>query len=383
MRGRLITIEGIDGAGKTTLADGAGRLRCARGGHDVVLLREPGGVALSERIRELVKDPALARRLRAPRRCSTPRRAPSWSPSGSSRALAGGHLGAARPLRRLLARLPGRGRGLGIEAMRELNAFAHRRPAPRPHAAAARSTPPRARRARPSAARQPDRLEREDDAFFAAIAGAYDALAAAEPERFRVLDAGAEPAAVLAAAHGRAGRPGLASMADARTQGSHRPHVRGRAPGAGRGARQRLRRHPEGVHPDGRGRRLQAHGRRSSRRPRRRRRRTSRRPRPATRRSSPRRPRSAPRAAPRPRSRRRHTSTAAGAGGDHDDGPRRRPRPGAGRDPSALRHDDRAGRRPSPGDGAGAGTGHPGSLRNRPPRTAAPASPSSSSARCW
>jgi dTMP kinase len=46
----------------------------------------------------------------------------------------------------------------------------------------------------------PDRLEREDDAFFEAIAGAYDALAAAEPERFRVLDAGAEPAVVLAAA---------------------------------------------------------------------------------------------------------------------------------------------------------------------------------------
>ena len=35
---------------------------------------------------------------------------------------------------------------------------------------------------------------------FQAIAGAYDALAAAEPERFRVLDAGAEPAGVLAAA---------------------------------------------------------------------------------------------------------------------------------------------------------------------------------------
>jgi dTMP kinase len=46
----------------------------------------------------------------------------------------------------------------------------------------------------------PDRLEREDDAFFEAIAGAYDALAAAEPERYRVNDAGAEPAAVLAAA---------------------------------------------------------------------------------------------------------------------------------------------------------------------------------------
>ena len=46
----------------------------------------------------------------------------------------------------------------------------------------------------------PDRLEREDDAFFDAIAGAYEALAAAEPERFRVLGARVEPAVVLAAA---------------------------------------------------------------------------------------------------------------------------------------------------------------------------------------
>src|SRR4051794_10187338 len=50
----LITIEGIDGAGKSTLAAAlAARLP------DAVLLREPGGVALAERLREVVKDPAL------------------------------------------------------------------------------------------------------------------------------------------------------------------------------------------------------------------------------------------------------------------------------------------------------------------------------------
>src|SRR5689334_4923653 len=49
----LVTIEGLDGAGKTTLARAlAERL-------EATLLREPGGVAASERIRELVKDPAL------------------------------------------------------------------------------------------------------------------------------------------------------------------------------------------------------------------------------------------------------------------------------------------------------------------------------------
>jgi dTMP kinase len=46
----------------------------------------------------------------------------------------------------------------------------------------------------------PDRLEREGGAFFEAIAAAYDELAAAEPDRFRVLDADAAPDAVLSEA---------------------------------------------------------------------------------------------------------------------------------------------------------------------------------------
>src|SRR5918993_2590833 len=49
----LITLEGIDGAGKTTVATALAEALGA------VLLREPGGVALSERIRVLVADPAL------------------------------------------------------------------------------------------------------------------------------------------------------------------------------------------------------------------------------------------------------------------------------------------------------------------------------------
>ena len=44
-----------------------------------------------------------------------------------------------------------------------------------------------------------DRLEREELAFFEAIAIAYDDLAAAEPGRFAVIDAAQSPAAVLAA----------------------------------------------------------------------------------------------------------------------------------------------------------------------------------------
>ena len=42
-------------------------------------------------------------------------------------------------------------------------------------------------------AEAPDRLEREADAFFETIAGAYDELADAEPDRITVIDA-AQPA---------------------------------------------------------------------------------------------------------------------------------------------------------------------------------------------
>ena len=52
-RGRFITLEGVDGAGKSThLAWIAGRLRAAGG--DVLVTREPGGTPLAEKLRGLV-----------------------------------------------------------------------------------------------------------------------------------------------------------------------------------------------------------------------------------------------------------------------------------------------------------------------------------------
>lgn len=57
MRGKFITLEGIDGSGKTTQAQAlVGRL-CAAG-LEVVALREPGGTKISEQIRALLLDPS-------------------------------------------------------------------------------------------------------------------------------------------------------------------------------------------------------------------------------------------------------------------------------------------------------------------------------------
>lgn len=58
-RGLFITVEGIDGCGKSTQA----RLIAAAleaAGHTVLRLREPGGVKISEKIRSILLDPANA-----------------------------------------------------------------------------------------------------------------------------------------------------------------------------------------------------------------------------------------------------------------------------------------------------------------------------------
>ncbi|MGN9234021.1 dTMP kinase [Atopobiaceae bacterium HCP3S3_D6] len=58
-RGVFVSLEGVDGSGKSTQA-AILRDLLAQGGVDVVSLREPGGTAISEKVRALVLDPANA-----------------------------------------------------------------------------------------------------------------------------------------------------------------------------------------------------------------------------------------------------------------------------------------------------------------------------------
>jgi dTMP kinase len=196
-RGRLITIEGIDGAGKSTLARSLRDALAARGG-DVVALREPGGVAVAERIRELVKDPALEIAPRTEALLYAASRAQLVAELVEPALAAGRWVLLDRYVDSSLA-YQGAGRGLGVEAVAAINAFATGGLAPdRTLLLAIDPAAGRARRGGRDDA--PDRLEREAEPFFAAIAQAYAQLAAAEPARVRVLDAGAAPEQVLAAA---------------------------------------------------------------------------------------------------------------------------------------------------------------------------------------
>lgn len=194
-RGSLITIEGLDGAGKSTLARALAEA-IADGGHPVELLREPGGVELSERIRALVKDPALEVSARAEALLYAAARAQLVQQRVQPLLADGTIVLLDRYVDSSLA-YQGAARVLGIEHVRQINAFAT--DGLQPDRTLLLRISPAAGRARQAKRDElPDRLEREDEDFFACIAAAYDELAAAEPQRIRVLDASFTPATVLA-----------------------------------------------------------------------------------------------------------------------------------------------------------------------------------------
>ena len=196
-RGRLITIEGLDGAGKTTLARGL--VDALRGrGLEIALLREPGGVAASERIRTLVKDPALRIGARAEALLYAAARAQLVEQALAPALRDGRWILLDRFVDSSLA-YQGAGRALGIEAVRAINAFATGGLTP-DRTLLLQVDPATGRARQADRGEAPDRLEQEDGAFFSAIADAYASLAAAEPQRVRAIDASAPPAAVLAAA---------------------------------------------------------------------------------------------------------------------------------------------------------------------------------------
>ena len=197
MRGRLITIEGLDGAGKTTLARGLIEALHARG-IDVELLREPGGVAASERIRTLVKDPGLRVGPRAEALLYAAARAQLVEEALVPALDAGRWVLLDRFVDSSLA-YQGAGRALGIEQVRSINAFATGGLAP-DRTLLLRIDPALGRARQDGRGEAPDRLEQEADDFFTAIAAAYDELAASEPQRIRMLDASADAPTVLAQA---------------------------------------------------------------------------------------------------------------------------------------------------------------------------------------
>ncbi|MGA8720320.1 MAG: dTMP kinase [Solirubrobacteraceae bacterium] len=196
-RGRLITIEGIDGAGKTTLASALLDALQAFG-LDVVLLREPGGVAAAERIRDLVIDPDLHIAARTEALLYAAARAQLVEEAIEPLLRDGRWVLLDRFIDSSLA-YQGGGREVGIDPVRAINEFAIRTAWP-DRTLLLMVDSGLGRRRSQSRAGAPDRLERERNEFFDRTAAAYLELAAEDPERIRKVDASRPPDEVLAAA---------------------------------------------------------------------------------------------------------------------------------------------------------------------------------------
>jgi dTMP kinase len=196
-RGKLITIEGIDGAGKTTLAQSLLAALRERG-LEATLLREPGGVRAAERIRELVQDPQARIGDRAEALLYAAARA-QLVEEALRPLLDDGRLVLLDRFVDSSLAYQGGGRRLGVEAVRAINEFGTGGLVPDRTLLLQITT--QAGRARSDGRAEPlDRLERQPDDFFDRVAGAYAQLAAAEPGRIRIIDASRQPQDVLTAA---------------------------------------------------------------------------------------------------------------------------------------------------------------------------------------
>ncbi len=195
MRGRLVSVEGGEGAGKSSVM-GALRAALERRGIEVVQTREPGGTSTGEAIRGLLLDPArslcaetelllmFAARAQLVRELVLPAlERGAWVLSDrftdASFAYQGG------------------GRGLDPGAIAELERWAA---GIKPDLTFLLDVDVRQGHARLSGrAGGPDRIEREREDFFERVRATYLQRAALEPQRFRVIDASAGQDVVLRA----------------------------------------------------------------------------------------------------------------------------------------------------------------------------------------
>lgn len=193
MNGRFITIEGGEGAGKSTVLDAVRELLAARG-LEVVVTREPGGTAFGEAVRRLVLAPEFtgvcaeselllmfAARAQLVREAVAP-------------ALAAGRWVLSDRFTDASFAYQGGGRGQPAERIAGLEAWVTA--GVKPDLTLLLDVDVAAGRERTLGRGSTDRIEREDPAFFERVRRAYLARAAAEPVRFRVIDAGRPPAAV-------------------------------------------------------------------------------------------------------------------------------------------------------------------------------------------
>lgn len=190
MKGRFITFEGIDGAGKSThIGAVAARLRAS--GTGLVCTREPGGTALAEQLRELMLHSAMdplteALLVFAARRDHLQQVIVPTLERGDT-VLCDRFTDATFAYQ-------GAGRGLDESVLTWLESQVQG--SLQPDLTLWFDVPPAMAAKRRAAAREADRFEQQDLEFFARVRSGYEARLCAAPQRFVRIDAALEQADV-------------------------------------------------------------------------------------------------------------------------------------------------------------------------------------------
>jgi dTMP kinase len=198
---KFLTLEGVDGAGKSTHIEFIADAVRAKGAH-VIVTREPGGTELAERLRQTIlaepMPPVLETLLMCAARADHVTRV-------IRPALAAGHFVICDRFCDATVAYQGAGKGVSSELIERLAEAAH--PGLWPDRTLVFDCPYEVAAARLAKAGRPlDRFEREDRAFFERVRAAYLSLAEDEPTRVRIINAALDQAAVRkqinAALHG-------------------------------------------------------------------------------------------------------------------------------------------------------------------------------------
>lgn len=190
--GRFITFEGIDGAGKTTHID-ALEQAWRQQGRDVVRTREPGGTPLAEKLRELVLHDSMDPLTEALLVFSARR---DHLQQVIRPALTRGAWVLCDRFTDATFAYQGAGRGFELGVLRQLETWVQE--GLQPDLTLLFDLPPAVAAGRLQAARQPDRFEALDAAFFERVRSGYLARQAAQPDRFAIIQADAPPEVVAA-----------------------------------------------------------------------------------------------------------------------------------------------------------------------------------------
>ena len=187
---RFITFEGIDGAGKSThIPRLAEHLRSQ--GRDVLLTREPGGTPLAEKLRSLLLHEDMDSMTEALLMFAARR---DHLQTVIEPALAAGKTVLCDRFTDARFAYQGGGRGFDLQVLQTLEAWVQTSAQSagklrQPDLTLWFDLPPQVAAQRLATARQADRFEAQSQDFFAKVAAAYAARAAAAPDRFVRIDA--------------------------------------------------------------------------------------------------------------------------------------------------------------------------------------------------